>query len=135
MRVSYGRADNTATALREKTFTGTVWGDTILPHADGCSVGMITFTPGGRTHWHRHDNGQVLIVIGGEGLVGDRSGATVRVRAGAVVHSEPGEVHWHGAAPDSIMIHIAVSGQGGEWFEPVSDEDYLRAAETAAYLG
>jgi hypothetical protein len=36
--------------------------------------------------------------------------------------------HWHGAAPDSWLTHIAIStnAQRGdaEWLEPVTDEEY-----------
>jgi quercetin dioxygenase-like cupin family protein len=41
------------------------------------------------------------------------------------VHFAPGEEHWHGAAPDSVVLHVAISLQGHEWLEPVSDEEYL----------
>jgi len=37
-------------------------------------------------------------------------------------------IHWHGAAPDSELTHIAinVNTQNGivEWLEPVTDDEY-----------
>jgi len=48
------------------------------------------------------------------------------------VFFEPGENHWHGAAPKRFMVHIAMqqnhkSGRAGgmvSWGEHVSDEQY-----------
>ena len=41
---------------------------------------------------------------------------------------EPGEKHWHGAAPLTAMTHIAMQeakdGRAVDWLEPVSDEQY-----------
>lgn len=43
----------------------------------------------------------------------------------------PNTRHWHGAASDRLFIHLAMSeitdtGEGTQWFEKVSDEDYLK---------
>ena len=40
--------------------------------------------------------------------------------------------HWHGAAPDRMMCHLALSesdesGAAADWLEPVSDADYTAA--------
>ena len=49
------------------------------------------------------------------------------MRAGDTVWIAPGEEHWHGAAPESGMEHIAIheaeSGFVTTWMEHVSDED------------
>ncbi len=42
---------------------------------------------------------------------------------------EPGEDHWHGAAPDRFMTHLAMQlvdeqGSAVTWGEHVSDEEY-----------
>ena len=52
-----------------------------------------------------------------------------RVRAGDTVHTPPGEWHWHAAAPDRFMTHLAIweapaDGPETEWGEFVSDEEY-----------
>jgi 4-carboxymuconolactone decarboxylase len=50
------------------------------------------------------------------------------IREGDVVWIPPGQKHWHGAAPDSPMAHIAVveqlDGKAVEWMEKVSDAQY-----------
>jgi quercetin dioxygenase-like cupin family protein len=43
---------------------------------------------------------------------------------GDVVWFSPGEDHWHGAGPDSVMTHIAISLGTTDWGDPVSDADY-----------
>jgi hypothetical protein len=53
----------------------------------------------------------------------------VYIHPGDIVYFAPGEKHWHGAAPDSFMVHIAVnpainSDGGTNWMAPVSDEEY-----------
>lgn len=89
----------------------------------------VTFSPGARTHWHSHPNGQILHVAAGVGRV-QKSGEPIReIVAGDTVLIAAGEKHWHGAAPDHLMSHFAVQdagpdGQTTQWLEPVSDEDY-----------
>jgi len=88
----------------------------------------VTFEPGARTAWHTHVLGQTLIVTAGCGRVQRWGGPIEEIGPGDVVWFEPGEKHWHGAAPTTAMTHIAiverVEGQGGEWLEKVSDEQY-----------
>jgi quercetin dioxygenase-like cupin family protein len=98
------------------------------------TVALVRFTPGAHTNWHRHAVGQTLHVTEGVGLVGTRDGSVVRVRAGDTVVCPPSEEHWHGAAGDTFMAHLAMleALPGGEdpttWLEPVPDETY-RAAD------
>lgn len=88
----------------------------------------VTFQPGARTHWHTHPLGQVLIVTAGEGRVQRDGGPVTAIHAGDVVRLDPDERHWHGAAPDSAMTHIAiheaVDGSAVTWGDPVTDADY-----------
>jgi quercetin dioxygenase-like cupin family protein len=79
----------------------------------------VRFPAGGRTHWHSHPGGQVLYVTEGVGRVGTREGAVETVRAGDVVVAPPGEVHWHGAATDAEVRHLALSFGPTEWYEAV----------------
>jgi quercetin dioxygenase-like cupin family protein len=56
-------------------------------------------------------------------------GGKVReIRAGDVVWIPPNEKHWHGAAPDTTMEHVAMQealdGKHVDWLEHVSDEQY-----------
>ena len=51
------------------------------------------------------------------------------IRAGDRVYFEPGESHWHGAAPNRFMTHLAMhevdeTGSPVTWGEHVTDEQY-----------
>ena len=69
---------------------------------------MVHFTPGARTAWHTHPYGQTIFVTEGAGLCQRRGGPVEEIRPGDRVFFEPGENHWHGAAPDRFMAHIAM---------------------------
>ena len=88
----------------------------------------VTFEPGARTAWHTHPLGQVLLVTAGAGRVQHEGGRVEEIHPGDVVWFEPGERHWHGAAPTTAMTHIAIQealdGKAVEWMEHVSDEQY-----------
>jgi quercetin dioxygenase-like cupin family protein len=113
-------------------FTGNVWIDQLITAADGpkrLQAANVHFTPGARTAWHRHDGGQVIYVIEGVGRAQSRGGKLQEIRPGDTVSFEPGEWHWHGAAPGKFMSHIAMqvveeSHEAAEWGEPVTDEEY-----------
>jgi quercetin dioxygenase-like cupin family protein len=125
MRIVKGGRAGTPAEQRTATFTGIVWGDSVLAETDGVLINSVSFAPGARTHWHRHGGGQVLVVTSGSGMVYDRAGEGGEITTGDVVFIEPGVEHWHGAGPDSPLVHLAISLHGHEWLEPVSDEQYL----------
>lgn len=108
-------------------FTGKVWFGA-LSHAkpDGLNALAVSFSPGARTDWHTHPDGQVLYVTSGAGLVQTDAGETVEVSAGDVVHSPPGELHWHGARPASPMVHLSLTTGGATEWQPrkVTDDEY-----------
>ncbi|MFJ5804377.1 cupin domain-containing protein [Streptomyces decoyicus] len=85
--------------------------------------------PCARTAWHTHAMGQTLHVTDGIGLVQSRGGEVVVMRPGDTVHTSPGEGHWHGAAPERFMTHLALSEAPGDdipettWGEHVTDEE------------
>ena len=93
--------------------------------AGGANVYRVLFEPAARTAWHRHPGGQVLLVISGQGRVGTKDGMQ-EIGPGDLVHARPCERHWHGAAPDSLMVHLAVNLAMGEtgWEERVTDDEY-----------
>ena len=130
MRISRGRQAGKGSEMRGATFTGRVWADPVLAPQDGVTVNTVFFEPAARTHWHSHDIGQVLYVTHGEGYARSKDGTGGRLTPGDVVHIPAGEVHWHGAGPDSYMLHVAISLGGHEWLDPVSDEDYAKAVES-----
>ena len=115
----------------DQWFTGTVWMDQIIESRDPARVNAlkVSFEPGARTAWHTHPLGQTLHVLSGTGLVGRRGAPPRIIRAGDTVWFEPGEEHWHGAAPETGMVHLAiqeaVEGSAADWLEQVSDKDYL----------
>ncbi|MCW2308905.1 (R)-mandelonitrile lyase [Rhodobium gokarnense] len=92
------------------------------------SCALVTFEPGARTAWHTHPAGQTLIVTFGRGRVQREGGPVEEIRQGDVVWFPAEEKHWHGAAPETAMSHIAIQesidGSPVTWMEKVSDEDY-----------
>ena len=117
----------------EDWFTGTVWLDA-SPAGEVPDAGIfrVSFEPGARTDWHTHPEGQILYVVTGEGRAQREGGEVVQIGAGDVVYFAPGEKHWHGASPDTFMVHIAItpaiSTEGGtDWMQPVTDEQYVGA--------
>ncbi len=92
----------------------------------GCAV--VSFECCSRTNWHSHPLGQTLIVTSGVGRVQREGGPIEEIRPGDIVTISPGEKHWHGAAPDTAMTHIAITesldGKNTDWLEPVTDEQY-----------
>jgi hypothetical protein len=61
-----------------------------------------------------------------------REGGPVEViRAGDSVFFEPGENHWHGAAPTRFMAHVAIhqadeNGKPVDWGRQVTDDEYAQ---------
>jgi quercetin dioxygenase-like cupin family protein len=128
MKVIHGRAPDTGSVRQGETFTGDVWADPVLTDVEGVSVHNVFFLPRARTHWHRHDAGQILCVTSGSGRVCSRDRGAVQIRAGDVVWIEPDEEHWHGADEGTYLSHVAISLGGHEWLEPVTDENYAAGA-------
>ena len=89
----------------EEWFTGTVWLDEIVIAAPA------------------------LQVLAGVGLVQLQGQPAQTIRPGDTVWIEPGEVHWHGAAPGHTMVHLAMqvadaAGIDVAWLAHVSDQEY-----------
>ena len=111
-------------------FTGTVWQDPIIeaPAPARIRSAWVRFEPGARTAWHTHPLGQTLHVTSGVGRVQVWGGPIREIRAGDTVWFEPGVKHWHGAAPNMAMTHIAMQealdGKHVEWLEHVTDVQY-----------
>jgi quercetin dioxygenase-like cupin family protein len=111
-------------------FTGTVRIDPLFNPFDAERVqgAQVTFEPGARTAWHTHPLGQTLIVVSGLGRAQRDGGPVEEIRPGDIVWFAPGERHWHGAAPDVAMTHIALQevkdGKVVDWLEQVTDDEY-----------
>jgi len=129
MRIT--RRPVTNVAAPTQWITGEAWIESVA-EAEGGSrtqIDSVRFTPGSRTVWHRHPLGQVLIVTEGAGRVQRRGGPIETIRPGDTVHIAPAEWHWHGAAPDIAMTHLAIepipgNGAAPEAGAPVTDGEY-----------
>ena len=106
-------------------FTGEVWLRGTISDPGGTNLGIVHFSPGARTHWHRHPGGQFLYGVTGRGRVRTRGERGHVLLPGDVIHVGPDEWHFHGAARDTPLVHVAVNGGGApEWGEPVADTDF-----------
>jgi len=115
-------------------FSGTVYLDAVATPSgtSRVSASSVHFTPGARTAWHTHPKGQTIHVTEGVGLVQRRGGPIEVIHPGDSVFFDPGEEHWHGAAPDRFMTHLAMfdvddEGNSATWGAHVTDEEYLAA--------
>jgi quercetin dioxygenase-like cupin family protein len=114
-----------------ETFTGDAWFD-VVARGEGESrvrVNIVRFAPGARNAWHAHAVGQTIHVTDGVGRIQARGGEMLTIRPGDSIHTPPGEWHWHGAAPDRFMTHLAIweapgDGAETEWGDLVTDEEY-----------
>jgi quercetin dioxygenase-like cupin family protein len=106
-------------------FTGQMWLRATVAAPDGTRIGIVHFTPGSRTHWHRHPGGQFLYAVTGRGRVHTRGERGHVLNPGDVVYVDSESWHFHGAGPDTPMVHLAVTGGGStKWSEAVSDKEY-----------
>jgi len=119
-----------STVGSEEYFTGAVRMDPVITAPDPARVQsvIVTFEPAARTAWHTHPLGQTLVVLSGLGLAQSWNGPIQEIHPGDTVWFESGEKHWHGAAPDVAMSHLAIqealNGSPVTWLEKVSDEQY-----------
>jgi quercetin dioxygenase-like cupin family protein len=112
-------------------FTGSVYVDQIAVPAASSRLfaSSVHFTPNARTAWHTHPNGQTIFVTEGMGRCQRRGGPVETILPGDRVFFEPGEEHWHGAAPNRFMTHLALvdvdeAGTSATWGTKVTDEEY-----------
>lgn len=118
-----------------ETFIGDAWYDVIV-RGEGPSrvrVNVVRFAPGARNAWHAHAVGQTVHVTEGIGLTQARGEEVIEIHPGDTIHTPPGQWHWHGAAPDRFMTHIAIweapsQGPETEWGEQVTEAEYSRRA-------
>ena len=132
MEVTRARSKNTSTVIgSNEWFTGAVYVDSVAAPsgASRLSASSVHFTPGARTAWHTHPNGQTILVTEGVGLAQRRGGLIEVIRAGDRVFFEPGEDHWHGACSTRFMTHLAMldvddKGNNATWGPHVTDAEY-----------
>jgi quercetin dioxygenase-like cupin family protein len=112
-------------------FTGNVWIDPIVlgEEPSRMRANRVSFEPGARTAWHTHPVGQTLHVLTGSGLVQLEGQPIQEIHPGDTVLIAPNERHWHGAAANNTMAHLAIQeadakGVDVVWLEQVTDEEY-----------
>jgi len=114
-------------------FTGDVYLDAVAAPAPGrVQANLVHFTPGARTAWHTHPLGQTIYVTEGSGLCQRRGGPVEVIRPGDRVFFDPEEDHWHGAAPNRFMVHLALNEVDDDhvaviWGEHVTEDEYAAA--------
>ncbi len=130
MEIRRAGSQASAVGLSER-YTGQVRVDPLVAEPydpSRVTATVVTFEPGARTVWHRHPLGQMLFVTAGCGLVQRWGGPVEDIRPGDTVWIMAGEKHWHGAAPDTAMAHVAVQEQVdgcvAEWLEMVPEAEY-----------
>lgn len=107
-------------------FTGSVSGTHFAPDENPqLHAYLMRFEPSGRTAWHSHEHGQLIVCTKGSGYVGTRDGAILELGPGTAVWTDPGQEHWHGAGPASPLTHVAIQTETAgadavRWFEPVT---------------
>ena len=109
-------------------------GNSYLAPVSSEQVGIfnVTFEPGCRNNWHIHHadkgGGQILVCVAGRGYYQEWGKPAVELKPGDCINIPVGVKHWHGAAPDNWLSHLAVEVPGenssNEWLEPVDDSQY-----------
>ena len=123
MEIVHGRAEGPPGAAGQN-FTGQVHKDRILNVDDVLRLGSICFSPGARTYWHSHGDGQILQVTSGQGRIAAEGESVQVIKAGDVIWTPPGEVHWHGADTETFLVHTAFSLGATHWGKEVTPEEY-----------
>ena len=118
-----------------ETFTGVVFQDPVITAEAPSRLGgsVVTFTPGARTAWHAHPVGQTLFCLSGVGRICFKGEKPQVLNPGDTVNIPPDTLHWHGASPDRLFAHLALSeageqGQGTSWGPHVTDAEYNEPA-------
>jgi len=100
-----------------------VGGDPTRPDSADMRALRLRFEAGARSNWHSHagsEEGRGRTQVRGQDIVELHPG-------GPPNYTAPGVVHWHGASPTEHVVQLTFMGgaSGADWFEPVSDADYL----------
>jgi quercetin dioxygenase-like cupin family protein len=116
-----------------RSFVGPAQAKLLASSDEGAPVHVyrVEFDHGGRTNWHTHSGPQRLFIVEGRVRVQTWGESAQELETGDAVVIAPHEKHWHGAAPGSRGIHLAVNVNAKtDWLEPVTAEEYSAPAET-----
>ena len=108
-------------------FTGTarLTRTTAVSDDPALTIYRVEFDPKARTDWHAHTGPQLLLILDGRCRIQTWEEAVRELEPGDTACVEPNEKHWHGAAPDAAMTHIAVNiNVTTNWMEEVTDAQY-----------
>lgn len=125
--------------MTSDTFSGPVYVSSILEGDNAAgSPGLhyVVFDEEVINNWHIHEGGQILIATDGIGYHQIEGEPIQVLHPGDVALCPPGVKHWHGGSADTKFAHIAANTNseltGLEWFDRLSDEEYLQlSAENA----
>jgi quercetin dioxygenase-like cupin family protein len=99
------------------------------------SAGSVSFDAKARTNWHTHPKGQVLLVTEGQGYYQEKNKPAQIIKKGDVINIPENVEHWHGASENTNMTHIAITNYKDDlqvtWLQPVTDEEYQTAIQSA----
>ena len=120
--------DSAASRGPAEWFSGEVWIQQVLgPDLSPSQRSVVvSFAAGARNAWHTHPRGQMLYIVSGTCLAQKDGGEIESLTAGDAVWFAPNEKHWHGAAPNRPMVHLAVQeadehGEVVTWLEHFKD--------------
>ena len=121
MKVARGKEAETVQATGT-LFMGEVNRGVAVEGTEHVRIGLVKFSPGGRTKWHTHSFEQGLIIVEGKGIVATEDEEHV-VEAGDIVVVGLGEKHWHGATEHTHMHHFSIGTTDGTTteLEPVDE--------------
>lgn len=94
-------------------FSGTSYMNTLVNDPDvPVTVANVSFEPGVRNNWHKHNGGfQIILATGVPG----RRTATRQTPHWDVAVAKDGVKHWHDAAVDSWFSHLVITAGTAEW--------------------
>ncbi|MBA4408040.1 MAG: cupin domain-containing protein [Bacteroidota bacterium] len=121
--------------ITNNNFTGTAWLQMLINNDStyNTSIGNVTFEPKARTNWHKHPGGQILLVTDGQGYYQEKGKPAQFLNKGDVAKIPPDAEHWHGAAIESRLTHIAISPNTDKgsvvWLQPVTEEEYSQSTK------
>ena len=118
-----------AIGANTSNYTGTIWLSE-LNHPDSSftfSLAQTVYAPGSKLDWHIHPGGQYLLITEGTGYYQEKGKPEQVVHKGDIIKCDPGVEHWHGAAPNSRFVYVAVTpvAKGRTiWLKRVTEEEY-----------
>jgi len=111
--------------------TGKVWLNFLSQSNDHFPYNMVlaTMAAGAKLDWHRHEQGQQLVVTAGMDFYQERGKEVQIIRQGDVIDTTPGVDHWHAATPSTSVAYLAIyPPYPTQWKEAV-DQVYYQTIE------